>query len=408
MIYDWAPEEIGIKNLKPIIFHDETLRDGLQSPSAKVLNTQEACSILLNMDKVGIASATVGFPASGEKTKKQICSIIEFHKLHNLNIELGLTGRTLKSDIYSIIEIARDTNTDLRAYLFIGSSPIRQYVENWDIEAMVAHTRSSVELAVGNGLQVTYITEDTTRSSPEDLSKLYIAAVSSGAGRIVITDTVGIATPDSTKAIVSYIRTILDSAGFKKVVIEFHGHMDRGLGIWNSIAAYKAGAERIHGTCLGIGERCGNTPIDLLMINCKLLGLIDSDLSLLPEYIRVLSNALNLAIPEAYPVFGYNAFRTGSGIHASAILKAEELNDSIANIIYNAVPINWFNFKQAIDISALSGKSNIIYNLKKRNIKFSPALVDKILLKAKELETPLSDDDHITAFLNVNLDDASL
>jgi 2-isopropylmalate synthase len=146
------------------------------------------------------------------------------------------------------------------------------------------------------------------------------------------------------------------------IKIDWHGHRDRGLGLANTIAAIEAGVDRIHATALGIGERIGNTEMDLLLVNLKLMGVLDHDLSTLPRYVEAVSRATGVPIPAHYPVFGEDAFRTGTGVHAAAIIKARQKGDEwLADRVYSAVPASLFGRHQTIEISHVSGMSNVKY-----------------------------------------------
>ncbi|HEV2130078.1 MAG TPA: hypothetical protein VGR27_03190, partial [Longimicrobiaceae bacterium] len=130
----------------------------------------------------------------------------------------------------------------------------------------------------------------------------------------------------------------------------------------NALAAIEEGVHRVHGTGLGVGERCGNTEMDLLLVNLKLLGLHDWDLSKLPEYVYLVAEACQVPLPFNWPVFGEDAFRTGTGVHAAAIIKAEAKGDAwLADRIYSGVPAGLFGLGQRIEISPMSGLSNVRY-----------------------------------------------
>jgi 2-isopropylmalate synthase len=149
------------------------------------------------------------------------------------------------------------------------------------------------------------------------------------------------------------------------VKVDWHGHRDRGYGLANTMAAIEAGADRVHGTALGIGERVGNTEMDLLLVNMRLLGMRDNDLTALPRYCEQVSRATGVPIPNQYPVFGADAFRTGTGVHAAAIIKAQNKGDQwLADLVYSGVPASYFGRRQQIEISHVSGMSNVKYWLR--------------------------------------------
>jgi 2-isopropylmalate synthase len=255
----------------------------------------------------------------------------------------------------------------------------------------------AIDLSVKNGLPCTYVTEDTTRSRPEVLGKLFRNAVEHGATRICICDTVGFATPDGIRNILRFTRNLLDSMGAPHVGIDWHGHNDRGLGVTNTIFAAEFGADRLHGTALGIGERVGNAALDQVLMNLKLLGeLGDQDLSKLLLWVKIASKATHVPIPANYPLVGSDAFRTATGVHAAAIIKAEKKgHDWLADRIYSGVPAGMFGREQEIEIGHYSGESNVDYWLRKRSIDpaAEPGLVKRILAVAKSGDHILTEEE---------------
>ena len=176
------------------------------------------------------------------------------------------------------------------------------------------------------------------------------------------------------------------------VRVDWHGHNDRGLGIINAIAAFEAGADQLHGTGLGIGERIGNVPMDLLLVNMRLLGYIQRDLSGLKKYCLAVSNSTGVPIPVNYPVLGSDAFRTGTGVHAAAVIKAQRKGDfELSNLVYSGVPSDWFGLEQLIEVGPMSGRSNVEHWLQKRGFECSEELVLRIFEKAKSSDHVLSE-----------------
>jgi 2-isopropylmalate synthase len=223
-------------------------------------------------------------------------------------------------------------------------------------------------------------------------------AVEHGASRLVLCDTVGHATPEGARALVRWTRGLLRSAGAGGVEIDWHGHNDRGLGVSNSIAALEAGAQRAHACGLGIGERVGNTSMDLLVLNLSLMGWFHHDLSRLVHYVRKVSRACRIPIPVNYPLSGADAFRTATGVHAAAIIKAQKRgNDWLADRVYSGVPAGQFGKKQQIEIGHMSGMSNVKYWLELRGIPAREALCREILRRAKASSWTLTDEEILDA-----------
>ena len=393
LIFDWNKKDTLFFPKKIPQLDDETLRDGLQSPSVKTPTLEEKIKIIHFISDLGIESANIGLPGAGKHVEESSLSLAKEISNQNLNIYPNCAARTLQVDIEPVIRIQQKTGLKMEVSTFIGSSPIRQYAEGWTMEKMLKDTEESVSFAINNGLEVMYVTEDTTRANPEDLKKLYGTAIRCGAKRVTICDTVGHATPQGVKSLVSFIRNFVDGIE-NNIQVDWHGHRDRGLDIPNTIAAIEAGADRVHGTALGIGERVGNTPIDQLLVNFKLLGWIDRDLSKLSDYVKFVSKATGVPIPKGYPVVGEDAFRTGTGVHAAAVIKALKKGDDwLADRVYSGVPAGEFGLKQKIEIGPMSGKSNIVYWLKENDYKNSEEAIDKIFEAAKKSKKILTDEE---------------
>ncbi len=393
LIYDWNRH--GGAEFRPahgrVELDDETLRDGLQSPSVRRPSIEDRLRMLHYMAELGIEAANIGLPGAGPHVARDTLRLAEEIASQKLPIFPNCAARTLAGDIRPIVEIAQRAGIAIEVACFLGSSPVRQYAEGWTMDRLLALTEEAVTLAVGEGMPVMYVTEDTTRAQPEDLRRLYTAAVGAGARRVCVADTVGHATPDGARQVVGFIREVVDSTG-EEVKVDWHGHRDRGLDVWNALAAAAAGADRIHGTAVGIGERVGNAPIDQLLVNMQLLGWIDRDLSALPDYCRLVAETTGVPLPDNYPVLGRDAFRTGTGVHAAAIIKARAKGDDrLADLVYSGVPASLVGRRQQIEIGPMSGKSNVEYWLREHRMAADPALVDAIFERAKASDHVLSD-----------------
>jgi 2-isopropylmalate synthase len=312
-------------------------------------------------------------------------------------------ARTVIADIRPIAEISQKVGIAIEACTFIGSSPIRQYTEDWSLEMMLRATEEAVTFAVGEGLPVMYVTEDTVRAHPDTLRQLFETAIRSGASRLCLCDTVGHATPEGARALVRWTKRLVAELGVD-VAVDWHGHQDRGLGVINTIAAVEAGADRVHATGLGIGERVGNTPMDQLLVNLRLMGYIENDLAALCEYCEAISDAVGMPIPGNYPIVGADAFRTGTGVHAAAVIKAFRRGDEmLANMVYSGVPAHMIGREQTIEVGPMSGKSNVVYWLERRGFAPTDEVVDRIFQHAKRSDTILRDED----IMKIVHDDAS-
>ena len=383
--FDWTRARVDL--------NDETLRDGLQSPSVKDPSLDVKKRLLHLMADLGIVAADIGLPGAGPRVVEQVRALAREISDHKLPIAPNCAARTVIADIDPIIRISEEVGIKIEAATFIGSSPIRQYTEDWTVDRIVASTTAAVTYAVKHGLPVMYVTEDTTRARPETLKALYGAAIDCGATRICLADTVGHATPDGVRALVSFVRK--EIVRQNDVKVDWHGHRDRGMGLINCLAAIEAGVDRVHATALGVGERVGNAEMDLLIVNLKLLGAHQGDIRKLPEYCRLVAEAVGVPIPVNYPVLGTDAFRTGTGVHAAAIIKAKKKGHNwLADRVYSSVPAEEFGFEQRIEISPVSGLSNVKYWLERHGYDPDDDVACRTLFEAaKRTDRVLSDDE---------------
>ncbi len=386
LLYDWNVR--GHRASPPwrkVALHDETLRDGIQCPSVHDPDIEAKQEVVRLLDEVGVYSVNVGLPGAGPRAVADSTTLVEQIRDEGLSIRPGAAARTHPNDIRPIVEITQRTGVPVEVMTFLGSSPIRMLAESWDEDKLEKLTRSAVRLGVEGGCPVSFVTEDTVRSHPTTLARLFRAAVEEGATRLVLCDTVGHCTPDGVYNLVHWTHDLLVGLGVRdRVHLDWHGHNDRGFGLINGLAAIEAGCDRVHGCVLGVGERVGNTPLDLMLVNLKLYGSEDRDLSALSRLVALVSEACRVPIPVNYPVFGLDAFRTGTGVHAAAVIKAEAKGDTwLADRIYSGVPASWFGREQEIEIGHQSGASNVRYWLRKRGIDPDDALVQAILDHAK-------------------------
>ncbi|HEX9653749.1 MAG TPA: 2-isopropylmalate synthase [bacterium] len=394
LIYDWnVHNNSGFRPATPIQFDDETLRDGLQGPSVIDPPIEDKIEILHLMDSLGIHTAALGLPGAGPRAVADVTRLAQEIVDGKFKIGANCAARTVEADIIPIIEISQKVGLPIEACTFIGSSPIRQYAEGWDIEFLLRQTENAVKFAAKHGLPVMYVTEDTVRAHPDHIRRLYTTAIHAGAKRVCVCDTVGHITPMGVKNLVAFVAEVVAQTD-AAVGVDWHGHRDRGFDVANTFAAIEAGATRVHGCAIGVGERVGNTPIDLILANCRLLGWIDNDLTSLKGYCEKVSQTFGIPIPKNYPIIGEDAFRTGTGVHAAAIIKAEKKGDAwLADRVYSGVPADWFGSQQSIEVGPMSGESNVVYWLTKRNLEPKREWVTAIFKKAKSSDRILSDDE---------------
>src|SRR5215468_12592135 len=399
LIYDWNSIE-KVAPLSPkrrVQFLDETLRDGIQSPSVVDPSIEDKLRLVELVNDLGIDTMDIGLPGAGKRAIDDVTTIAAHIKANHLRVKPSCAARTHVHDVQAVIDISQRVGIEIEILCFIGSSPIRQYAEDWDLTRMLKLSAEAIDLGRKYNLPVAYVTEDTTRSRPEVLTRLFTNAVEHGAQRLVVCDTVGHATPDGIRNLLKFTRNVLDGAGRPEVGIDWHGHNDRGLGVVNSIFAIEYGADRIHGTALGIGERVGNAALDQILLNLKLLGeLPEHDLTKLVLWCKVVSQATRVPIHPQYPLAGSDAFRTATGVHAAAIIKAEKKgHEWLADRIYSGVPAGMFVKEQQIEVGHYSGESNVVYWLKKRGYDPTKELVAAVLGAAKRGNRVLTDDEII-------------
>src|SRR2546428_1955702 len=398
LIYDWNSESAANGggfdwSRVRVDLNDETLRDGLQSPSVTDPSLDVKKRLLHLMADPGIVAADIGLPGAGPGVVAQSRALAKETRDQKLPIAPNCAARTVIADIEPIVRVSDELGIKIEAATFIGSSPIRQYTEDWTLDRIVAATEEAVTYAVKHGLPVMYVTEDTTRARPETIKALYGAAITCGAGRICLADTVGHATPDGVRALVKFVKEEIVKKN--DVQIDWHGHRDRGMGLINCLAAIEAGVGRRHAAGLRVGERVGNAEVVLLIVNLKLLGAYRHDPARLPEYCRTAADAVGIPIPINYPVMGTDAFRTATGVHAAAIIKAKKKGHTwLADRVYSSVPAQELGLEQKIDISPVSGLSNVKFWLETHGYDADDEAACKALFEAaKQTDRALTDEE---------------
>jgi 2-isopropylmalate synthase len=395
LIFDWnLKSAVNFTQGRKVFLDDETLRDGLQNPSVFDPPIEEKFQILHLMEALGIETVNIGLPGAGPRAYGDTLALANEIVRAKLKIRPNCAARTHENDIRPIAEISQKAGIAIEAATFLGSSPIRRLVEDWTVDHLARTTENAVKFAVAQGLPVMYVTEDTIRTDPDTVKRLYRTAINCGAKAAVLCDTVGHATPMGTYALIKFfVEEVVNPSG-ESIRVDWHGHNDRGLAVANSLAAILAGADQIHAAANALGERVGNTPMELMLVNLRLLGLIDRDLSRLKEYCETVARATHTTIPPNYPVIGRDAFRTATGVHAAAIIKAFRKADAmLANTVYSGVPANLFGLEQIIEIGPLSGKSNVSFWLERHGITASDEIIARILDAAKKSSHVLSDEE---------------
>ena len=387
LIYDWnAPSDALIPAVE---VDDETLRDGLQSPSVREPTLDQKIEILEAMIALGIKRGDIGLPMSAQL--EDIKGLLKHITHHKRPFAPGLAVRTVVSDLRHVADLQQAFGIPIKAEAFLGCSRIRLAVEGWDMGKVLRLAEEAIRFAREQSIPMMFVTEDTTRAHPDDLEAVYGLALDGGVAEVCVADTVGHSTPGGARAVVGAVRDLIRRKGRPEVLLNWHGHSDRGLAVANSLAAAEAGADVLHAAGIGIGERSGNTPMDQLLVNLKLLGRWRHDLSHLSRYVSLVSEAVDVPVPRNYPVFGSDAFRTATGVHAAALLKARREGDrALEDVVYSGVPAHLFGLEQEVELGRMSGKSNALYWLRRRGLPEGDALVEDLVRAAQRSPVVLS------------------
>lgn len=399
LIYDWNEKD----RRGPVLrrrpkFVDETIRDGLQSPSVQDPTIEQKMELVRLMDRLGIHVVNLGLPGAGKRAQDDVERLARLIVEEKLKIRPNCAARTVAADIQPIIDISQRVGLPIEVTAFIGSSPIRAYAEDWDVDRLAKLTQDAMKLIVDHDLPASFVTEDTTRSHPATLDRLFRTAIEAGASRLVLCDTCGHATPDGLRNLLNFTKGLLRALDVEETVaLDWHGHNDRGHALTLALFALEWGVDRAHGCALGIGERVGNTSMDHMLLNLYLLGQLDPaehDLSCLMEYVTKTSEWTGVPIHPAYPLAGRDAFRTATGVHAAAVIKAEKRGEQeLADKVYSSVPARTFGRHQEIEIGHYSGKSNVVYWLQSHGYEPTDDVVDRVFAAAKAGNRTLTEDE---------------
>jgi 2-isopropylmalate synthase len=395
LIYDWnTAGDFVFPGGRKVTLDDETLRDGLQNPSVHNPSIEEKIEILHLMEALGIESANIGLPAAGPRAYADAEALALEISNARMKIRPNCAARTVEDDIRPIANISQRAGISVEAGMFLGSSPIRRLVEGWSVDFLLRTTEKAVRFGVAQSLPVMYVTEDTTRTDADTVKALYSTAIRCGARSIVLCDTVGHATPMGAYNLVKFAREKVVTPSGESIRVDWHGHCDRGLAVANSFAAIAAGADQVQCAANSLGERVGNTPTELMLVNMELLGMIHRDLSKLREFCETVARATHTLIPPNYPVVGRDAFRTATGVHAAALIKAQRMGDAaLADAVYSGVPASLFGMEQIIEVGPMSGKSNVLHWMDGHGLPASDETAQRILDAAKGASRVLTDEE---------------
>jgi 2-isopropylmalate synthase len=364
LIHKWNPDTEILKRLyQEALVVDETLRDGLQGYLNRQPSIEEKIQFLEMMHSLGITDLALGFPAGNPGDMPDLARHIIQRKFQFNPYALA---RIVESDIDAIDEIAQETGLSIAVMLFVGSSPIRAFVEGWDFKEKGLQVEKMIKYAHSKSLEVIFATEDTTQSQHETIERLYKTALDQGVKRLLIADTVGAAEPNDVRVIINYFKNEIMN-GFSGIELDWHGHNDLGLAVANSLQAIQSGVKRVHGTVRGIGERAGNAALEQLIYNMYKHGNNRYNLQELRTYDRLVSDSTSEGdLSPRQPIVGDKIFTTRSGIHTSAILAALELGGpELADLIYSSVSAGALGREQEFELNEYSGSAGVKHELAK-------------------------------------------
>src|ERR1044072_8375503 len=286
---------------------DTTLRDGEQTPGVSI-KPEQKLKIAIKLSELGVDTIEAGFPVVSDGEKEGVKNIVK----ENLNTEICVLARTIKSDIDSAIDCGVNY-----VHTFIATSDIHmQYKLKMSREQVLEKALRAVEYAKTHGLKVEFSAENATRSDRRFLIDVFKAVSEAGADRIDIPDTVGYSTPEYMTSLVQEIRSKMNTP------ISVHCHNDFGLAVANSISAINAGASCAHVTINGLGERAGNASLEEFVMGLQCLYSIKHNIkvNLLYEISKFVSNTMGVIVQPNKAIIGENAFGHESGIHTHGII----------------------------------------------------------------------------------------
>ncbi|GAX46881.1 hypothetical protein RsY01_461 [Lactococcus reticulitermitis] len=349
---------------------EETLRDGLQSCNFSNLSIEDKKNIIILFDRLGIEACNLGFINSSVRENDEIIELISFIKSKQLRIEPYVICRMKTSDLEEVNCISKKLEIKISSLLYIGVSRKRMYIEGWDEIYIYDAIFKVLNFAKDHEMQVSIALEDSTRMDEKFLKKIISLINDFPVYSIALADTLGISDYEQTLKLVSFVKKRLRG----NIIIEWHGHNDLGLAVSNSLAAIKGGAKRIHTCMLGIGERCGNTSTEQLLINLYMKNELSSNIHMkeLRKIVKLLQNKLKIDIPKNYPCFGEYSFFTCAGTHGAAIYKENILDDNRISVFTPYIP-QVLGRTMEVGVNRTSGEGNIKY----LNSKYSLGLDEK-------------------------------
>jgi 2-isopropylmalate synthase len=351
--------------------------------------------LLVLMSELGLRSAALGYPGSGPRQFADALALAREVMRAQMPIDASCSARASVKDVATVLDVIERSGLDVEVAVSLSVSPIMLGAEGITIDRVQEAADASISFAVRAGARVVAVIEDASRTPPEMLAVLIRHVLSLGATAIQVSDSVGQSTPEGTRALLRFVSEQVKVRSGRTVRVDWHGQQDRGLALANALAATEAGADRVLASALGLGERCGTVPLELLLTNLRLIGRWPHTLNALQEYCESAAAAFGVAIAPAHAVIGADAFRIGSGAHATAMVKALRSGDrSLADVVCSAVPASLVGAEPRVDVSPVSGLSNVRWWLAQHG--YDPGdlvLMRELLLAVKHTQRVASDDE---------------
>jgi len=356
---------LGTSLPRKILFWDETLRDGEQTPGV-YFSPEEKLEIATLLSGMGIHIMDVGIPVVSKEEARGVKLVA------NAGLEASILGacRAVRRDVEACIECDVD-----EVSIFIACSDLHlKYKLNMTREQVVEASVRECEYAKAHGVGVTFVTEDTFRADSEYVVQLYNAAIDAGATRVVFSDTVGYVTPSTMKWFLARIRQRL-----KPAQLSVHCHDDFGLAVANSLAACEVGVEVPHTTVNGLGERAGNASFEELVMSLEVLYGYKTgiDLSRMAEVSRLVEKLSGVPVGVNKAIVGYNSFSHESGIHADGVIKM--------TATYEPMQPEWVGRQRRFIFGKHTGSSAVEDKLRKHGVDATKEQVQTIVQMVKEL-----------------------
>jgi 2-isopropylmalate synthase len=390
--FDWNTPTV---RRQPIEVGDVTLSEGLLSPSVVDPSQPDKRRLLSLMPVLGLRAVSLGHPGLGVRQFSTVLNLARELMLAQWELDASCVARASVKDVASALDVRERSGLDVEVAVTLAVSPIQMEAEGLSAARLRDAAEASIAFAVRAGARVVAVLDDASRTPPEQLAPVLRDVAALGASAVRLADSAGRATPDATRALVRFVSEHLRTRTGRPVRLDWVGQNDRGLALANAMAAVDAGVDRVFASALGLGSRSGITPMELLLTNLRVNGLWSHSLRTVVEYCESAATAFGIAIAPSSPLIGSDAFRTGSGAHATALVKALRAGDPwLADNVISGVPAGLLGLENRVDISPVSGLSNVRWWLARHGYDASDqVLTRELLLAVKQTQRAATDDE---------------